>query len=117
MALTEGVSPQSEVWANTMNQTCMVYKYAGADATGQPTYGEGTQWRCRLAIRTERNITDQGDYITNSTVVVVLPADCDIEAYDQIDLPAGYQQGAVIREVITATDVWGKITHKVARVA
>ena len=117
MALTEGISPQSEVWANTMNQQCTVYKYAGALPTGQPSYGEGTQWRCRLAIRTERQIANTGDYITNSTVTVVLPADCDIEAYDQIDLPAGYQQGAVIREVITATDMWGKITHKVARIA
>lgn len=117
MALSEGISPQAEVWANTMMQKCTVYKYAGALPTGQPSYGEGTEWRCRLAIRTERNITDQGDYISNSTVTVVLPADCDIEAYDQIDLPAGYQQGAVIREVITATDVWGAITHKVARIA
>ena len=117
MALSEGISPQSEVWANTMNQQCTVYKYTGAELTGQPTYGEGTSTKCRIALRTERQIANTGDYITNSTVVVVLPADCDIEAYDQIDLPAGYQQGAVIREVITATDMWGKITHKVARIA
>lgn len=115
--MSEGISPQSEVWANTMMQTCTVYKYTGAEPTGQPVYGEGTQWRCRLAIRTERQITPQGDYITNSTVVVVLPADCDIEAYDRIDLPAPYQEGAVIKEVITGTDQWGKVTHKAVRIA
>ena len=85
--------------------------------TGQPTYGAGTVVRCRLAIRTERQITDKGDYITNSTVQILLPASTEIEAYDRIDLPQGYDQGAIIREVITATDQWGQPTHKAVRIA
>lgn len=117
MALTEGISPSSEIWKNTMHQQCTVYQYTGADPTGQPTYGEGTQTICRLAIRTKRTITDQGDYITNSSVAVVLPADCPVQAYDRIDLPSPYQQGAVISEVITGTDFLGLVTHKVVRIA
>ena len=115
MAVT--VSPMAEIWANSMRQKCTIYKYSGADATGQPTYGQGTETKCRLAIRTERKISDQGDYITNSTVTIVLPASSEIEAYDKIDLPAGYQQGAIIREVITGTDQWGLPTHKAVRIA
>ena len=117
MAMSEGISPQSEIWNNSLRQQCTVYQYAGADPTGQPTYGEGTSTKCRIALRTERQITPQGDYITNSTVVVVLPADCPVQAYDRIDLPAPYQEGAVIREVITGTDQWGKVTHKAVRIA
>jgi hypothetical protein len=107
----------AEIVNNTMRQSCTVYKYAGADMTGQPTYGAGIEYSCRLAIRTERQITDKGDYITNSTVQILLPASTDIEAYDRIDLPAGYDQGAIIREVITATDQWGQPTHKAVRIA
>lgn len=116
MALTEGISPSSEIWANTMRQQCTVYSYTGANATGQPQYGEGVTTKCRLAIRTKRTVTDQGDYITNSSVTVVLPADCPVQAYDKIDLPAPYQEGAVISEVITGTDFLGLITHKVVRI-
>ena len=111
------LSPMAEIVSNTMNQSCTIYKYAGADMTGQPTYGAGTVVRCRLAIRTERQITDKGDYITNSTVQILLPASTEIEAYDRIDLPQGYDQGAIIREVITATDQWGQPTHKAVRIA
>ena len=111
------LSAMAEIVGNTMNQSCTIYRYAGADATGQPTYGTGTVSKCRLAIRTERQISDRGDYITNSTVQILLPASTEIEAYDRIDLPADYQQGAVIREVITATDQWGNATHKVVRIA
>ena len=117
MALSEGISPQSEIWKNTMRQQCTVYSYSGADPTGQPQYGEGVQTICRLAIRTKRTVTDQGDYITNSSVTVVLPADCSVQAYDKIDLPAPYQEGAVIGEVITGTDFYGNVTHKVVRIA
>ena len=111
------VSPQAEIWRNTMRQTCTIYRYTGADPTGQPQYAQGTEWPCRLAIRTERNISDDGDYITNSTVTAILPADCEVQAYDQIDLPRPYAHGAVIREVVTATDVWGGVTHKAVRIA
>lgn len=111
------LSPQSEVWRNTMMQSCTVSEYAGADPTGQPTYRPAVTYPCRLAIRTERKISDTGDYITNSTVRVILPADCPVQAYDRIDLPAPYQQGAVISEVITGTDIFGQVTHKVVRIA
>lgn len=111
------MSPQAEIWRNSMRQQCTLYRYAGADPTGQPAYGDGTVWQCRLAIRTERNISDTGDYISNSTVTIVMPADCPVQAYDKIDLPQGYQQGAIIREVITGTDQWGQITHKAVRIA
>ena len=111
------LSPMSEILGNSMRQTCTLRRYAGADPTGQPVYHQGEEWRCRLANRTERQITDRGDYITNSTVQIILPADCPVQAYDQIDLPSPYQQGAVIREVITGTDQWGNITHKAVRIA
>lgn len=111
------VSRLAEVWRHNMRQKCTVYQYTGADPTGQPIYSKGTEYACRLAIRTERTISDDGDYITNSTVQVVLPADCPVQAYDSIDLPAGYQQGAIIREVITGTDQWGEVTHKAVRIA
>lgn len=100
-----------------MRQTCTIRRYAGADPTGQPVYHSDETWKCRLAIRTERNITDAGDYISNSTVQIILPASCEVQAYDQIDLPSPYQQGAVIREVITGTDQWGQVTHKAVRIA
>lgn len=111
------LSPLGEIWGNSMRQSCTLRRYAGADPTGQPVYHSDETWRCRINIKTERQITDQGDYITNSTVEVVLPADCPVQAYDQIDLPAGFQQGAVIREVITGTDAWGQVTHKAVRIA
>ena len=111
------VSRLAEVWRHNMRQECTVHKYTGADPTGQPQYGTGTTYPCRLAIRTERTIDQDGDYITNSTVQVILPANCDIEAYDRIDLPDGFNQGAIIREVITGTDQWGEITHKAVRIA
>ena len=115
MALT--VSALAEVWNNSMRQSCTVHKYTGADPTGQPIYGEGVPTKCRINVKTERQITDTGDYITNSTVEIVLPVSSEIEAYDRIDLPAPYQQGAVIREVITGVDMWGLPTHKAVRIA
>lgn len=111
------LSPLAEIRRNTMMQTCIIRRYAGADPTGQPVYHSDETWPCRLAIRTERNISDTGDYISNSTVTVILPADCSVQAYDQIDLPQPYDQGAIIREVTTATDVWGNVAHKVVRIA
>ena len=111
------LSPLAEIYANSMRQKCTVYKYSGADTTGQPTYGAGTETACRVNIKTERQITDTGDYITNSTVEIVLPASSEIEAYDRIDLPTGYQQGAIISEVITGVDQWGNVTHKAVRIA
>ena len=81
------VSPLAEILANSMRQTCTIYRYGGADPTGQPVYSSGTSWPCRIAIKTERSINDMGDYITNSTVSLVLPANCDIGAYDMVDLP------------------------------
>ena len=115
MALS--ISPLAEVVQNTMMQTCTVYKYIGADPTGQTQYAQGTEYPCRLAIRTERTIADTGDIITNTAVVISIPAAADVQAYDQIDLPQGYRQGAVIRDVATATDAWGQITHRVVRIA
>lgn len=117
MALTEGISPSSEIWKNSMRQQCTVYSYTGTDATGQAQYGEGVQTACRLAIRTKRTVTNNGDYITNTSVAVLLPATCTVQAYDKIDLPSPYQEGAVISEVITGTDFLGLITHKVVRIA
>ena len=111
------VSRLAGVWAHNMRQKCTVYKYTGADPTGQPIYGTGKDYSCRIAIRTERTLDQDGDYITNSTMQIILPADCDIEAYDRIDPPAGYAQGAIIREVITGTDQWGETTHKAVRIA
>lgn len=110
------LSPLAEVFKNSMRQTCTVYRYAGADPTGQPVYGQGTEYPCRIAIRTERSFSDAGDYITNSTVSLLLPADVAIGAYDMVDLPAPYQQGAVIREVVTASDFLGQTTHQVVRI-
>ena len=107
----------AEIWTNSMRQSCTVYKYAGADPTGQPQYGDGTVTKCRINVKTERQITDTGDYITNSTVEIVLPASSEIEAYDRIDLPSGYQQGAIIKEVITGVDMFGLPTHKAVRIA
>ena len=111
------VSRLAPIWKASMRQTCTVAQYTGADPTGQPIYGTGIEYPCRLAIRTERTISDDGDWITNSTVQVILPADCPVQAYDQITLPTVYDEGAVIREVITGTDQWGLPTHKAVRVA
>lgn len=111
------VSRLAEVWRHNMRQTCTLHRYAGADPSGQPIYGDGVEYPCRLAIRTERTFSADGDYITNSTVQIVLPADCPVQAYDIIDLPSDYQQGAIIREVITGTDQWGEVTHKAVRIA
>lgn len=111
------LSPLAEILKNTMRQTCTVYRYGGADPTGQPIYSSGVQWPCRIAIRTERGFNEAGDYITNSTVNLLLPANCEVGAYDMVDLPAPYQQGAIIREVITATDLLGRATHQAVRIA
>lgn len=116
MALTNGISPLSVMWKESMRQTCTVYKLTGTSYTGQNTYGQGTEYPCRVGIKTKRIVTNEGDYSTNSQVAIVLPADCDIEAYDKIDLPHPYDQGAVIDEVTTATDQWGQITHKAVRI-
>lgn len=110
------ISPLSVMWRESMRQKCTVHKLVSTDFTGQNVYGEGTEVPCRVGIRTKRAVTDEGDFINNSQVVVVLPADCDIEAYDKIDLPHPYDQGAVIEEVTTATDQWGGITHKAVRI-
>ena len=102
------LSPLAEIYKNSMRQTCTLYRYGGADPTGQPVYGQGEQLPCRLAIKTERSFSD--------TVTVLLPASAAIGAYDRLDLPAPYQQGAIIREVVTATDQWGRTTHQVVRI-
>ncbi len=111
------ISPLAEIFQNSMRQTCTVYKYAGADPTGQPTYGQGTEYPCRIGINTRRSISDTGDEITNGGVRILLPVTTDVEAYDQIDLPHGYRHGAVIAEVTTATDFRGQPTHKVVVIA
>lgn len=116
MALSEGISPLSVMWRESMKQKCTVYKLTGTDYTGQSIYGDGVEWPCRIGIRTKRTVTNEGDFSTNSQVAIVLPADCDIEAYDKIDLPSPYEQGAIIGEVTTATDQWGGITHKAVRI-
>ena len=110
------ISPLAEIAKNSMHQTCTIYRYGGADPTGQPVYSSGEQSPCRISIKTERSINEYGDYISNSAVSLVLPANCQIGAYDRVDLPAPYQQGAVIREVVTATDFLGRITHQVVRI-
>ena len=113
----ETVSRLAPIVRRGMNQHCTLYSYTGTEATGQPQYEQGVIWPCRLAIRTERSITDTGDIITNSSVTILLPADCPAQAYDQIDLPRPYAHGAVIREVVTATDALGHVTHKAVRIA
>ena len=111
------VSRLAGITAHTMRQVCTVYRYAGADDTGQPIYHEGVATPCRLAIRTRRVLDDAGDYITNQEVVVIVPADTAIQAMDRIDLPAPYQQGAVVASVTTATDFLGHVTHQAVRIA
>lgn len=111
------LSPISSVWRKSMRQKCTIYRYTGAALDGQPQYGQGTEYPCRIALKTERTVSDEGDYVTNSTVVVTLPGDADVQAYDRIDLPAEYQQGAVIREVLTLTDAQGRISHRSVRIA
>ncbi|MBQ6357382.1 MAG: hypothetical protein IJI97_00300 [Clostridia bacterium] len=112
----EAVSRFAPIARRGMNQTCTVYKFTGNDPSGQPQYAQGTEWPCRVAVRTERSVSDTGDLITNSTAVLILPADCDIQAYDQIDMPSPYRQGAVVREVVTATDYLGQVTHRAVRI-
>lgn len=111
------VSGLATILRANMRQTCTVYRYAGAAEDGQPIYGAPVRWPCRIAIKTRRVLSQDGDWITNSAVVVALPAECEIGAYDRIDLPAGYEQGAVVGEVITGTDQWGNVTHRSARIA
>lgn len=111
------VSRLAPIMTQSMRQTCTVSHYTGADPTGQPIYGTGVEWPCRIAIRTKRTVSNDGDWTTNSGVRIILPADCDIEAYDRIDLPEPYAQGAIIAEVTTATDIWGETTHKVVGIA
>lgn len=111
------VSRLAGIAARSMRQSCTVYRYGGADVTGQPVYHEGVATPCRLAIRTRRVMDDAGDYITNQEVVVIVPADTAIQAMDRIDLPAPYQQGAVVASVATATDFLGKVTHQAVRIA
>lgn len=111
------VSRLAGITAHTMRQVCTIYRYAGADDTGQPVYHDGIATRCRLAIRTRRVLDDAGDYITNQEVVVIVPADTAIQAMDMVDLPAPYQQGAVVASVATATDMLGNVTHQAVRIA
>ena len=114
MALT---SPLASVIQNSLRQTCTIYRYGGADRSGQPVYHDGIVYPCRLAIRTVRALDPVGDVITNSAVEAVVPADCPVQAMDMIDLPEPYEQGAIIKEVVTATDQWARTTHKVVRIA
>lgn len=111
------ISPLAEIFQNSMRQTCTIYRYTGTDPTGQPQYAQGVEYPCRIGIDTRRNISDTGDEITNSGVRIVLPAETEVEAYDQVDLPHGYRHGAVIAEVTTATDFQGQPTHKVVVIA
>ena len=113
MALT---SPLASIIGNSLRQTCTVYRYGGSDPSGQPVYHDGVEYPCRLAIRTVRQMSPTGDIISNTAVETVVPADCPVQAHDMIDLPAPYEQGAVIREVVTATDQWARTTHKVVRI-
>lgn len=110
------VSPLASIIKNTFFQTCTVYRYGGADPTGQPKYNAGELIPCRLAIRTKRVPTAEGDYITNTDVSVLVPAETALQAYDMIDLPAPYEQGAIIGSVTTGTDQWGNVTHQVVRI-
>lgn len=110
-------SPLASVVENTMRQSCKVYRYAGADDFGQPVYHDGVTVPCRLAIRTARVLSPDGDYITNTQVTVLVPADTEIQAQDRIDLPAPYDRGAVVSLVTTATDFLGRVTHRAVRIA
>lgn len=111
------VSPIAEILRNQMRQSCTVYPYSGTATSGQPEYAEeGTVYPCRIAVHEARTVADTGDEITDTGVTVYLPADADVTAYDRIDLPADYEQGAVIREVVTGIDWQGAVTHKVVRI-
>lgn len=110
-------SPLAKVMENTMRQSCTVYHYAGADEYGQPVYGEGEVVPCRLAIRTGRTLSPDGDYITNTQVTVLVPSSTVIQAQDRIDLPEPYDRGAVVSMVTTATDFLGRVTHRAVRIA
>lgn len=111
------LSPLSSIFSNSMRQQVTVYKYAGTEDSGQPIYAdEGTVLKARIDIKEVRSFNDTGDEITNSAVEITVPGDADVDAYDRIDLPSDYEQGAVIREVVTATDQWGAVTHKVVRI-
>lgn len=111
------LSPLAEITARSFHQTCTVYTYSGSDYSGQPYYSEGTTYPCRIAIRTKRHFSDEGDYIANQQAVLLLPADCPVQAQDKVDLPDPYQRGAIIDQVATGTDWLGRVTHKVVRIA
>lgn len=111
------LSPLAEITARGFRQTCTVYSYAGADYSGQPIYGPGTEYPCRIAIRTKRHFSDEGDYISDQQTVLLLPADCPVQAQDRVVLPDPYQRGAIVGEVATGTDWLGRVTHKVVRIA
>lgn len=111
------LSPQAEIFNNSMHQTCTVYSYAGADPTGQPVYNRGVTLPCRIAVRTKRTMDADGDYVTNTDTAVLVPASSSVQAQDRIDLPFPYQRGTVVREVTTAFDWLGNVTHKVVRIA
>lgn len=111
------LSPLASIFKNTMRQQATVYKYGGADEYGQPVYGPGRSYPCRVDLKTERTMNEAGDWISNSTVAIILPADAEAGAYDKIDLPRPYDQGAIIREVTTGSDILGRVTHLEVRIA
>ena len=111
------VSPISSILKNQMRQSCTVYSYEGTAPSGQPEYAaDGTIYPCRIAVHEARTVADTGDEITDTGVTVYLPADAEVTAYDRIELPADYEQGAVIKEVVTGIDWQGAVTHKVVRI-
>lgn len=110
------LSPLAEIYTNSMRQTCTIYKYGGADYTGQPVYGAGTAYPCRVAVRTKCTVDGNGDYVTNTDTTFIVPAGADIQAQDMIDPPLPFEAGAVIREVVTAADFLGRVTHQVVRI-
>ncbi len=111
------VSPIAEIYRQGFRQSCTVYTYGGADPTGQPVYNTGVTYPCRIAVRTKRTLNADGDYVTNTDTTFLLPPDAGIQAQDRIDLPSPYQRGAVVREVATAFDWLGRVTHLVVRIA
>lgn len=111
------VSPIAPILRNQMRQECTVYPYEGTAPSGQPVYaGTGTVYPCRIAVHEARTVADTGDQVTDTGVTVYLPADASVSAYDRIDLPPEYDQGAVIREVATGIDWQGAVTHRVVRI-
>ena len=111
------LSPLAPIIKNSMRQQATVYKYGGADEFGQPVYGPGQAYPCRIDLKTVRTMNSAGDWISNSTVEISLPADAMAGAYDKIDLPAPYEQGAIIREVVAGADQFGRITHLEIKIA